>query len=177
MFSDMCAVLLGGPNMLASLMDVVGRAPETTNFYTARVPHPTPYLRTLISVELLRRLGFTKDAERYARTWKRIYPRPEGGTIPAAVLETFQSACAVAVDAMCFRPYKTLGGKSLAQVMPFGAKEQHMIEEAAGRLAAGTDPGIVPARFLIGAARVAFDAKMARPAVIAENFYKELARR
>src|SRR5262252_1825951 len=55
MFSDMCALLLGGPQALGSLMDVVGRSPEATFGYNARGPHPTPYLRTLISCELLRR--------------------------------------------------------------------------------------------------------------------------
>jgi hypothetical protein len=52
-----------------------------------------------------------------------------------------------------------------------------MIEEAARRLSAGTDPGIIPERYLIGAARVAFDQRLARPEVIKNNFYKELARR
>jgi hypothetical protein len=52
-----------------------------------------------------------------------------------------------------------------------------MIEEASRRLAAGVDPGIVPERFLIGAARFALDNKLARPGVIAKNFYLELARR
>jgi hypothetical protein len=52
-----------------------------------------------------------------------------------------------------------------------------MIEEASRRLAAGVDPGIIPERFLIGAARHALDAKLARPGVIAKNFYLELSRR
>jgi hypothetical protein len=52
-----------------------------------------------------------------------------------------------------------------------------LIVAGARRLAAGTDPGIIPARFLIGAARVAIDERLARPGIIAENFYKELARR
>jgi hypothetical protein len=52
-----------------------------------------------------------------------------------------------------------------------------MIEEASRRLAAGVDPGIVPERFLIGAARYAFDNKLARPGTIAKNFYQELSRR
>ena len=78
---------------------------------------------------------------------------------------------------ICFRPYKTLGNRSLAQVIRFEAKEQEMIHEAARRLAAGTDPGIVPERFLIGAARAALEQKLARPGVITDNFYKELARR
>ncbi|HYB56849.1 MAG TPA: hypothetical protein VEK12_11795 [Alphaproteobacteria bacterium] len=177
MFADMSALLLGGPQMVGALMDVVGRSPAMVFAYSPRVPHPTPYLRTLISVELLRRMGFVEEAERYRRTWTSIYPNPRAGTIPNAILETFPKACALAVDAMCLQPYPSLGNKSLAQVIRFGAKEQQMIEEAARRLAAGTDPGIIPARFLIGAARVAVDARHARPGVLAENFYKELVRR
>jgi hypothetical protein len=177
MFADMSALLLGGPEIIGSLMDVVGRAPQAVFAYSPRVPHPTPYLRTLISVELLRRMGFPIHAERYRRVWTRIYPDPRAGNIPAGVIDSFPTACALAVDEMCFKPYPTLGGKSLAEVMRFGIKEQQMIEEAAGRLAAGVDPGVVPERFLIGAARFAFDRKLARPGTIAENFYKELARR
>jgi hypothetical protein len=62
-------------------------------------------------------------------------------------------------------------------VLRFEPKEQQMIEEAARRLAAGTDPGVIPARFLIGAARVALDRRLARPQTITDNFYRELARR
>jgi hypothetical protein len=81
------------------------------------------------------------------------------------------------VDTLCFRPFTQLGRRSLAQVIPFGAKEYAMQVEAAERLAAGTDPGIIPARFLIGAARSALDRRLARPGVITRNFYTELARR
>ena len=41
----------------------------------------------------------------------------------------------------------------------------------------GTDPGVVPARFLIGATRIALGRRPARPGRIMENFYTELARR
>jgi hypothetical protein len=177
MFADMSALLLGGPGLVASLMDVVGRAPDAVFGFNPRGPHPTPYLRTLISVELLRRMGFSDEAEQYRRAWTRIYPNPQAGTIPEAILETFPEACALAVDTMCYRPYASLGNKSLAQVIGFQKKEQQMIEEAARRFAAGVDPGIIPERFLIGATRVAFDRRLARPGVITENFYRELIRR
>jgi hypothetical protein len=177
MFADMAALLLGGPEVVGSLMDVVGRGPETVLNFNPRGPHPTPYLRVLISVELLRRMGFADQAERYGRAWKRIYPDPRAGTIPKTVLETFPEANALAVDTMCFRPFPSLGNKSLANVIEFQPKEQHMVDEAAKRLAAGTDPGIVPERFLIGAARVALNQRHARPGEITVNFYKELARR
>jgi hypothetical protein len=69
------------------------------------------------------------------------------------------------------------GSISLRPVIRFEPKEQQMIEEAARRLSAGTDPGVVPERFLIGASRFALDHRLARPGVITKNFYKELARR
>lgn len=177
MFADMCALLLGGPEIAGSLMDVVGRGPETVLNYSDRGPHPTPYLRMLISFELLRRMGFGEEADHYRRAWTRIYPNPAAGTIPKAVLDTFGEANRLAVDSMCYHPFPSLGNKSIAQVIQFQPKEQQMIGETARRLAAGVDPGIVPERFLISAARLAFNRKLARPGQIAVNFYKELARR
>jgi hypothetical protein len=177
MFADMAGLLLGGPGVLGSVMDVVGRGPDTVLTFNPQGVHPTPYFRTLINVELLRRMGFRDHAEQYRRVWTRIYPNPAAGDIPRALLDSFAEANALAVDTMCFRPYPTLGNRSLAQVIPFQPKEQTMIEEASRRLAAGTDPGIVPERFLIGAARFALDNRLAQPAVIAKNFYLELARR
>jgi hypothetical protein len=122
-------------------------------------------------------MGFVNEAERYAQAWTRIYPNPRNGTIPSAVLDTFPKACALAVDTMCFQPFPSLGNKSLAQVIRFQKKDQQMIEEAAGRVAAGVDPGIIPERYLIGAARVALDRRLARPGVITKHFYMELVRR
>jgi hypothetical protein len=177
MFADLSALLLGGPEILASLMDVVGRGPDVVFAYNGRAPHPTPYLRTLINVELLRRMGFVEEAEHYRRAWISLYPRPYPGIMPEGLLETFPTASRIAVNAMCFHPHPSLGGKSYAGSIRFGEKERQMTEEAARRLAAGVDPGIIPARFLIGAARIAFDRKLARPGVIAKNFYLELARR
>jgi hypothetical protein len=176
MFADMSALLLGGPEVVGSLMDVIGREPATV-FHFTRGPHPTPYLRLLISAELLRRLGFEREAGQYSRAWTRIYPNPRAGSIPRQVLATFPKACAAAVDAMCFRPFPSLGNKSLSQVYHFEKKDQAMVVESAKRMAAGVDPGIIPERFLIGAARVALDHRMARPGVIMKNFYHELVRR
>lgn len=177
MFSDVTAALLGGPGMVGSIMDVVGREPSLVLNFNPKGVHPTPYFRILINVEVLRRMGFPGEAEQYRRAWCRIYPNPTAGNIPRIMLEAFPEAVKVAVDTMAYQPYRALGNKSLAQVFPFQPKEQTMIEEAGRRLAAGTDPGIVPERFLIGAARFALDRKLARPGVIAKNFYQELARR
>ena len=176
-FADLSGLLLGGPAVVASLMDVIGRAPRTVKTYSARGPHPTPYLRAFISFELLRRMGFEKEAQEGCRLWSRCYPNPRSGTIPSRVLDTAGQAIKLVVDQICYQPYETLGNKCLAEVIKFGPKEQLLIEEAGRRLAAGNDPGIIPERFLIGAARYAFDRELARPDVIKENFYRELSRR
>jgi hypothetical protein len=177
LFADLSGLLLGGPAVVGSLMDIAGRSPTTTLTFSPRAVHPTPYLRLFLSLELLRRMGFPEEAEAYRRVWTRLYPNPRLGNIPRALLDTFPEAIAVVVDAVCFTPYATLGHKTLAQVIRFEPKEQQMIEEAARRLSAGIDPGVIPERFLIGAARFALDHRLARPGVITENFYKELARR
>src|SRR3954447_8600335 len=177
-FADLSGLLLGGPAIVASLMDVVGRSRPPTYAFHPGAPHPTPYLRTYLSIELLRRMGFTDQARRYSRAWSALYPRALAAQyIPPAILATAGRAIPLVVDAMCFTAYSELGDRSLARSYRFEIKDQLMIEDAARRLAAGTDPGVVPARFLIGAARVALDRKLARPGVIATNFYEELARR
>jgi hypothetical protein len=176
-FADMGGLLLGGPAVVGSLMDVIGRGPATVFGFAPRAPHPTPYLRTFLSVELLRRMGFAGEAEGYGRAWNRLYPDPRGGSIPEDVLATWPRAVALVVDTICYQPYPSLGGKRLAEVIRFQPKEQQMIEEAARRLAAGNDPCIIPERFMIGAARFALDHRLARPGTLTKNFYLELARR
>jgi len=175
MFADMSGLLLGGPCFVGSLMDILARGPETVVYYTSTGPHPTPYLRLLINTELLRRMGFETESKQYHKAWTRIYPNPSSGNIPPALIKSFHEFCPVAVDAMCYQPYRSLGNRSLAKALNFSGKEQQMIEEAAQRLAAGVDPGIIPERFLIGAVRMALDRRLARPEVLTKNFYKALA--
>ena len=175
MFADMIGMMLGGPCIAGSLMDILAREPETVSRHNPGRPHPVPLFRMLINTELLRRMGFESEAKQYRKLWLRIYPKPVPNSIPPALVKSFSQACPIAVDAMCFQPYRTLGNRSLAQVLNFGGKEQQMIEEAAKRLAAGNDPGIISERFLIGAVRLALDRRLARPETLTKNFYKALA--
>ncbi len=177
MMADMFALLLGGPAAVESLMDVVGRSPANTVRFSAIGVHPTPYLRVLISLELLRRIGFGTMAADLGRAWKRLYPTVGPGDIPPSFLASFPRAVELAVDTMAFRPYRQLAGKSLAQLLPFGPPQQAMVDQAAARLAAGQDPGTVPLRFMVGAARSALDNRLATPQAITDTFYRTLGRR
>lgn len=176
-FADLCGVLLGGPAVVESLFDIVGRGRRTVVSYVPGAPHPTPYLRAYLSTELLRRTGFAADARRYERIWSSHYPSPRAGTIPSPVLETFPLARRVVVRAVAETAYPSLGGQTLTATLRFRPKEQHMVEEAARRLATGNDPGVVPERFLIGAARFALDRRLASPDTITTHFYRQLAGR
>jgi hypothetical protein len=177
LFADLSALLLGGPAVVGSLLDVVGRSPRAVLTFNPHGPHPTPWFRVYISTELLRRMGFLHESAQYTRLWSRIYPNPAADRLPRALRETFPKAHRAVVDAVCFRPFAELGNRPLARVLVFGDKENQMTLEAAERLASGVDPGIIPARFLIGAARIAVERRLARPGVITRNFYTELARR
>ncbi|MBI5668077.1 MAG: hypothetical protein HZC41_08715 [Chloroflexi bacterium] len=176
-WADLCGLLLSGPAVVASLLDVVARTPFSTTAFNPAGVHPTSYLRVLINLELLRRMDFPAQAAAFEQLWRRLYPDPSLGGIPPAMLASFPRACEVVVDTICFQPYPQLGGRALADVSRFRPDHHRMAEEAAARLAQGTDPGIIPARFLIGAVRLAFDRRLAAPEVIARHFYRALVQR
>ena len=177
MMADMFALLLGGPAAIESLMDVVARAPGNTLRFNPLGVHPTPVLRVPISLVLLRRIGFERLAADFGRIWRRLYPRVSPNEVPPAIVRTFRPAAELAVDTMVFQPYQQLANKSLAEVILFGPAQMSMIEQAGRRLAGGQDPGTVPLRFMIGAARFGLDNRLAAPQAITDNFYRILGRR
>ncbi|TCN41048.1 N-acetylmuramoyl-L-alanine amidase [Kribbella orskensis] len=176
-FGDMVGCLLGGEAFVASLMDVIGRTSAQSLGYSPRSVHPTPYLRTFLSCELLRRMGFPERAAEYRRAWSQLYPSPREGALPPKLLATADRTIPAVVEAVCYTRFNGLGGKALRDVIFFEPRHQSMIEEAGRRLAKGVDPGVVPERFLIGAVRSALDQGRAEPERLMRNFYVQLARR
>src|SRR6185312_12373980 len=88
-FGDMIGCMLGGEAFVASLMDVIGRAPAQVLAYSPTGVHPTPYLRPALSCELLSRMGFPERAEALRRAWHRLYPSTDGTTIPPGLLASW----------------------------------------------------------------------------------------
>ncbi|GAA1955776.1 hypothetical protein GCM10009798_13770 [Nocardioides panacihumi] len=176
-FGDMVGCMLGGEAFISSLMDVIGRSPAQSLGYSPHGVHPTPYLRLFLSCELLRRMGFEERARELRRAWTQLYPSPRGSSMPPQLLATADRAIPAVVDAVCYTPFPSLGGKALRDVIFFEPRHQAMIEEAGRRLAKGIDPGVVPERFMIGAVRSALDRRLAEPDRLMRNFYVQLARR
>ncbi len=177
MMADMFALVLGGPAAIESLMDVVGRSPASTMLFSPMSVHPTPYLRVLINLMLLKRLGFDQLASDLTRVWQRLYPRIAASDIPPLFMKTFYPAAELTVDTMVFQPYPQFGNKSMAQVVDFGSAQLDLIQQAGRRLAKGEDPGTIPVRLMISAARFALDCRLAKPQIITDNFYRILGRR
>jgi hypothetical protein len=175
--ADMLALVLGGPGAVESLMDVVGRAPQNTLPFSPLAVHPTPYLRVFINTLLLRRLGLGQHADEIDRAWRRMYPNVTSADIPRTLLATFKRAAELVIDTMVFRPYPQLAGKSVAGIIAFGPPQMEMIAQGGRLLAEGRDPIAIPARFMVGAARHALQARLASPEKITQNFYRTLGRR
>ncbi len=175
--ADMFALLLGGPGALESLMDVVGLPARTTTRFIPMAAHPTPYLRVLINLILLRRMGIHTLANDLEAVWKRLYPKVSTDTIPPSVLKQFAPAAEMVVDTMVFQRFKQFGDKSMAELIPFGVSQMAMIEYASECFSTGRDPGTIPPRFMIGAARLALDRRLATPQSITDHFYRTLGRR
>jgi len=175
--ADMFALVLGGPAAVESLMDVVGRSAAGTVRFSPLAVHPTPYFRVLINLILLRRLGFEQLAEHLKRVWLRLYPDITPNDIPPTIMKSFYPAAEMVVDTMVFQPYRQFGDKPLARAVKFGPEQMSIIAQAGHMLSKGKDPGTIPVRFMIGAARYALDHKLADPQSITENFYRILGRR
>ncbi|MCC6670742.1 MAG: hypothetical protein IT458_06765 [Planctomycetes bacterium] len=176
-FADMLGCLMGGPAVVRSLFDVVARSPRSVRTFVPGAPHPTPYVRALLSLQLLRQLGFAEEALALRRLWDRIYPAPEASDYPKGLIRSLPETVPLVVHAIAGVPFPALGERRLLDVVRFRAKDQASVQEAAARLAAGTDPGVLPERFYIGAVRTALDQRLARADRLARNFYRQLARR
>ena len=84
-FGDMVGCMLGGEAFVASLMDVIGRAPAQASATRRAACIRRPYLRTFLSCELLRRMGFAERAAEFRRAWRSsTRPRAVGAAAEAA---------------------------------------------------------------------------------------------
>lgn len=175
-YADQAGCLLIGPAYVESLIDVVAKQPRTTARFNPDGVHPTPLVRVPINCRLLRRIGFSREADRFEATWNRIYPPALRRSLPAPFAESFDAACDILIQVSCFQPETAYGGKALAEVVRFSPKDAMLVREASQRLLKGETTGVLPERLLISAARDAFRVHRNKAASISRNFYQALGR-
>ena len=164
MFADVCGLLLGGPAVVGSLFDVIGRSPpDRADLRSRRAPPDA------LPARLHQHRAAAPDG---LRRRGRGLPAAVDPALPGRPGREHPAGAAGQPSGGESRSWSTrsASGRSrrwaasrCARSCPYARKEQQIVEEAAGRLAAGTDPGIIPERLVIGAARVALDRRLARP--------------
>ena len=175
-YADLCGVLLIGPAYVESLIDIVGKAPRKATAFNPTGVHPTPIVRVPMNCELLRRMGFAREAEQFHATWRQLYPGEAYHDLPEAFGKTLKRGIAAMVEAICFTAQAEYGGKQLSKVVSYSVDDKVLVAEAASRLVEGMNTGILPERFLIAASRQAIASPGVQTGVVARNFFKSLGR-
>ncbi len=157
-FADLAALLLGGPAAAFGLAEFLAQPSDRVMTYRPNGAHPTGYPRVLILVEMLRRMGFAKDADRLNELWRTLYSVKRGARMPAWLLQHMPRFIATMVDEIAYQPRRNLANKLLANVIRFNASDQEAIQRGAFDLKSGRPPIDLPPRHVVSACRYALEA-------------------
>jgi len=155
-FADLAAILLGGPAAAWGMAMFLAHPAPRTMTYRPGSAHPTAYLRVLILVQMLIRMGFSGHAERLRRLWTTLYDPRRLTRIPPRLLAGAERAIPEVVDEIAYQTRRNLAHRALVDILPFGEADERRIVAAARRLATGrAQVGDLPPRLLVSAASYA----------------------
>jgi hypothetical protein len=139
-------------------MDFVATAPSDSGCAQQAEPnwcaYPPDGLRVLFNIAALDHLKFSTEATTLRTTWTTAYPPP----YPMA---EFEPDIEHIVASLLDGPYPEFKGKSLTQVISFGAAAHAQSKLVARALAQGSAP-VGQVRALFAGARLAYEADPAR---------------
>ena len=166
-FADLAALLLGGPAAAWGMAIFLSHpAPRTLSFKPGGA-HPTAYLRILILVEMLRRMGFTRESDRLKRVWQQLYNPKKFNRLPPRLLMTSDRVIPQVVDEIAFQTRRNLAQRALADIIPFSHKDQAAIQKGAKYLLEGKVLNLHP-RHLVSAAGYALATGKISPSRLAK---------
>ena len=172
-FADLAAILLGGPAAAWGMADFLAHPAPRTMTYRPGGAHPTAYLRVYLLAEMMRRLGFTRDATRLLRVWQALY-RPGGpNRIPPPLMDSAPRIIPHVVDEIAFQTRRNLAQRGLVDLIPFGRDDEAAIRDGARQLAAGREPDLAP-RHLVSAAHYALESGRIAPPRLAQCVIRQL---
>ncbi len=168
-FADLAALLLGGPAAAWGMAIFLAHPAPRTLTYRPGSAHPTAYLRIHILIEMLRRMGFTRDAGRLERAWAALYDPRRFHRLPPRLLATSSRLIPHVVDEIAYQTRRNLAQRALADILPFTRENQQAIQAGAARLAAGKTPADLAPRHLVSAAGYALTSGRVAPRALAER--------
>jgi hypothetical protein len=172
-FADLAAILLGGPAAAWGMADFLAHPGPRTLTYRPGGAHPTAYLRVYLLAEMLRRIGFTREANKLLRVWQALYQPAQGHRIPAPLMASAPRLVPEIVDEIAFQTRRNLAQRALVDVIPFKQADEAAIRDGAQRLAEGRDAGLPP-RHLVSAAHYALERHRIAPQALAHRVIGQL---
>lgn len=154
-FADLAAILLGGPAAAWGMAIFLAHPAPRALTYRPGSAHPTAYLRIHILVEMLRRLGFGRDADRLRQIWETLYNPRRFHRLPARLLMTSGQMIPHVVDEIAFQTRRNLAQRALVDILPFDPDDERAIRIGARQLTEGRIPENLPPRHLVSAASYA----------------------
>jgi hypothetical protein len=172
-FADLAAILLGGPAAAWGMADFLAHPLPRTLTYRPGSAHPTAYLRVYLLAEMMRRMGFARDATRLLRVWQTLY-RPQGAhRIPPSLMTSAPRVIPEVVDEIAFQTRRNLAQRALVDIIAFQRADEDAIRDGAARLAAGRNTALAP-RHLVSAAHYALEGGRIAPQRLARAVIDEL---
>jgi hypothetical protein len=168
-FADLAALLLGGPAAaLGMALFLAHPSPRTLTFRPGGA-HPTAYLRVLILVEMLNRMGLPRPAADLRKVWTTLYNPGRSHRIPPVLLTGASRAIPALVDEIAFQTRRNLAQRALADILPFTAADDARIRRGASLLVADRGDAVdLPPRFLLSAASFALATRRIDPRRLAQ---------
>jgi hypothetical protein len=174
-FADLAALLLGGPAVAWGMAQFLTHpAPRALTYRPGF--HPTGFLRVLILVEMLRRMGFAADATRLERVWRSLYNPERFHRLPPRLLHSADKLMPHVVDEIGFQTRRNLAHRALADVIRFRREDEDAIKAATQLLTEGRlpDPTLAP-RHLVSAASYALQSGRIQPRLLSQRVVARLA--
>jgi hypothetical protein len=138
--------------------------------------HPTGYFRVLILAEMLRRMGFARDAAELSRVWHTLYQVRPTDRLPPGLLARAPQMARSIVDETAYQTRRNLAQHALADVIPFGQADEDAIKAASRRIAEGSLSQIeLPPRHLVSAATYALNREGGPPHAVSRRVINHLA--
>ncbi len=175
-FADLAALLLAGPAAAWGMAIFLAHPAPRTLTYRPGGAHPTAYLRILILVEMLRRMGFSREAEHLRQVWRGLYNPNRFHRLPPRLLMTSELLIPHLVDEIAYQTRRNLAQQALADILPFDQSHERAIQAGARQLVQEHVPVELSPRHLVSAASYALASGNIPPRQLANRVITHLNR-